>query len=628
MLSSDDRKSLLFPYAHVRAVQQDMLKKVRDIIESGKSAVIHAPTGLGKTVSTLGPALSVAKKKDLTIYFLTSRHTQHKIAIETLQHIKEAHLQTLVASDMIGKRWMCLQPGIKDMRGGDFNEYCKRMREDHACAFYSRARQKNGKFTVEAKVALEDMKRLSPIHTERIFSVAEDAELCPYEMAALLSASSRVIVADYLYLFDPGIRQNFLNRIGKDLSDAVIIVDEGHNLPGRIRDLASVQLSSYVILQAIKEAKKHAFPELIEELSLLQDILVGLSRSLELGGERLVRRDQFMDGLGTLDQYDDLIDRFEEAADTVREEKKQSFLGRVSAFLTLWKGEDDGYVRTVDLKQGFRQPLITLKYKCLDPSLLTAPVIKDAHSTIIMSGTLSPTGMYRDVLGFPDDSECITYGNPFPMSNRLSLIVPRTTTKFTLRSDRQYKDIAEHCSRISAAVPGNLIIFFPSYFLMREVGMYFRIISKKTVMEEDPRLTKDEKFEMLETFKTYKDAGAVLLAVSSANFAEGIDLPGDLLKGVIVVGLPLHRPDLETKALIDYYDRRFAKGWLYGYVLPAFNKTLQGAGRCIRSETDKGVIVFLDERYAWPNYRQHFPEDMGVNISIEPETLIQEFFGS
>ena len=131
---------------------------------------------------------------------------------------------------------------------------------------------------------------------------------------------------------------------------------------------------------------------------------------------------------------------------------------------------------------------------------------------------------------------------------------------------------------------------------------------------------------MLEKFKSYSKTGAILLGVVAANFSEGIDLPGDFLNGVIVVGLPLSKPDLETMKLIEYYDNKFGRGWDYGYLFPAMNKTLQAAGRCIRSESDKGVIVFLDERYAWPNYKRCFPEEAGLKITKEYEGVIDEFY--
>ena len=143
---------------------------------------------------------------------------------------------------------------------------------------------------------------------------------------------------------------------------------------------------------------------------------------------------------------------------------------------------------------------------------------------------------------------------------------------------------------------------------------------------ESPELTKAEKEEMLEKFKQYQKAGAVLLGVSSGSFGEGIDLPGDLLKCVIVVGLPLGAPDLLTKELIAHYDDEFQRGWDYGYMYPALNKIFQSAGRCIRSETDKGVVVFLDIRFTWPRYFNSFPEDWKLKISNDYETVVDEFF--
>ncbi|MCH7552356.1 hypothetical protein IIB49_03135 [Patescibacteria group bacterium] len=143
---------------------------------------------------------------------------------------------------------------------------------------------------------------------------------------------------------------------------------------------------------------------------------------------------------------------------------------------------------------------------------------------------------------------------------------------------------------------------------------------------EKQNLSKEEKEGILDEFKNSKNEGAVLLAVSAGSFGEGIDLPGDFLKAVVIIGLPLEKPDLETKELIDYYQEKYGRGFEYGYVFPAITKCLQNAGRCIRSETDKGVIIFLDERFAWQNYLRCLPEDMDFKISKVYEERIERFF--
>jgi len=205
------------------------------------------------------------------------------------------------------------------------------------------------------------------------------------------------------------------------------------------------------------------------------------------------------------------------------------------------------------------------------------------------------------------------------------LVVPRTTSKFTQRSDAQFKAIAEHCGRIANALPGCVAFFFPSYQIRDTVNNYFSTLCTKTVFLEQPNMTKEQKQDFLDRFKKYQTSGAALLAVAAGSFGEGIDLPG-VLKGVVVVGLPLDRPDLETQQLIDYYEKKYGKGWDYGYTMPALTKTMQNAGRCIRTETDRGVIIFLDERYAWPRYFMCFPTDWKLKISIEPLAEIKKFF--
>lgn len=174
-------------------------------------------------------------------------------------------------------------------------------------------------------------------------------------------------------------------------------------------------------------------------------------------------------------------------------------------------------------------------------------------------------------------------------------------------------------------IPGNSAVFFPSFKLRDSVHNYMRHCDK-TVFIEHQGMSKNEKEDLLEKFKQYKDEGASLLGVITGSFGEGIDLPGDYLKGVIVVGLPLQKPDLETEALIKYYDKKFGKGWDYGYLFPAFNKTLQSAGRCIRSETDKGTIIFLDERYSWPNYYRCFPQTWNIKQTMMYEYELEKFF--
>ncbi|MBU0628426.1 MAG: ATP-dependent DNA helicase [Nanoarchaeota archaeon] len=619
-----DKDEILFPYSEVRDIQEEMIKEVMDSIENGKHALIHAPTGLGKTVATLGPALSIAIKKDLTIFFLTSRHTQHHLAVNTLKDIKKKHGIDVISCDIIGKQWMCGLDEVNKLYSNEFADYCKKLKEDNACECYSNTKKKSGNLTMNALRVLEELKHLSPLHCEKLTDICKKEKLCPYEMSALLAKEAKVIIADYYYIFNQAIRNLFFNKAGKELEKSIVIVDEAHNLPKRCRELLSSNLSNFIVDRAIKEAAKFGFDDSRESLYKIMDILSELTIDLEAKKEeKIVKKEEFDDKID--EDYDNLIGKFSFAGDEIREKQKNSYVGSVGNFLTAWQGSDKGFVRMISKKMGAREPYINMMYKCLDPSLVTREVIDKAYSIICMSGTLTPTFMYKDILGFSDVKEKV-FGSPFPISNRLALIVPETTTKFTRRSEDEFKKIAKVGSEIVNLVPGNSIVFFPSYDMRNKVYPYFESLCKKEILIEKQRLTKGEKQELIEEFKGYKDTGACLLAVTAGSFGEGVDLPGDFLKGVIVVGLPLERPSLEVKELIDYYDGKYGKGWEYGYVFPAMIKTLQNAGRCIRSDTDKGIVVFLDERYANPQYYNCFPPDYGIKISKLYKEKIGEFF--
>jgi len=622
MISKNKLAELLFPHSVIREIQDDMILDVDNALKNKKSLIMHAPTGIGKTAGVLAPALAHAIKNKLTVFFLTNRHTQHVIAINTLKKIKEEYNLGIKAADIIGKKWMCLVPGVEMLYSGEFADYCKTVREDNKCEFYANTKTKS-KLTVKAKAVLSELKQLSPCHTETVKDICLKYRLCPYEISALLAKDADVIVTDYYYIFSPAIRDSFFKRIQKDVENTIIIIDEGHNLASRVRDLMTERLSSFTVKRAISEAKKFKYNKARESLVEIKNILENLAKELREYGESIVKKDEFAKKISQIADYGDLVSDFEFIGDAVRETKKQSSIGSVAKFLSAWQGSDEGFVRIIEKKP----KAIILSYRCLDPSLVTRDIVNNAHSTIIMSGTLTPTLMYKDLLGFEENTVEKSYKSPFPVKNQLNIIVPETSTKYSLRNEKQFRRIAKICSDIVNETPGNSALFFPSYYIRDTVNHFFTKLCRKTTFLEIPKLKKEEKKELLEKFKSYKNSGAVLLCVASGSFGEGIDLPG-VLKCVVVIGIPLQKPDLEAKALIDYYEKKFGRGWDYGYMFPAFNKSLQSAGRCIRSSTDRGVIVFLDERYCWPTYFKCFPIDLDIKITKNYLEEIKDFFST
>lgn len=369
------------------------------------------------------------------------------------------------------------------------------------------------------------------------------------------------------------------------------------------------------------------YNEISEDIMVIKEILEKLSRTKTTlqDKEALIKKEEFMKELTTRFNYDEFLNNLLFIAEETAEIKKRSACKAIASFLINWQGPDQAFARI--LSKGFSnkgKPVITLSYQCLDPSLIIKPLVENSYSSIFMSGTLNPVDMYKDL--FNIETKTIELKNPFPKKNKLSIVIPDTTTKFTARSDEMFERIAKYCADICNIIPGNIIIFFPSYDIRDKINNYFIKICDKTILIDSPELNKEEKIELIEKLKQYKTYGAVLLSAASGSLGEGLDFPDNILKSVIVVGIPLDRPNLETKELINYYDIKFKKGWDYGYIMPALIRSLQNAGRCIRSERDKGVIIYLDQRYIWENYFKCFPKDLFLKITKEPIPKIKEFF--
>jgi DNA excision repair protein ERCC-2 len=610
---------IFFPHEQVRQYQDDFIRDIHKAVFKKEHLIAHAPTGIGKSAAVLSATIKLAIEKNLTIFFVTPRHTQHKIVIDTLSKIKTKFNLNFTVVDLIGKKSFCALDNIESLSSSEFNEYCKYAVSNDQCQFYLNTIDKK-QLTVKAKKVLNELNGKC-FHAEELKNIALQNSLCPYEISCLVSKSAKVIVADYNHILNPFIRENLLKKMNKEITDLILIIDEAHNVVQKTRDLLSAKLTTINLERAKKEALFFGSRELAE---ILEQLSISISDTVGYENERLITKQEILNFIEPLIDYSELINKLTNLADKTHELKKRSYASSVANFLILWLGPDDVYTRIIGrnyTQQGSKQSYIL--YQCLDPSVIVKPLSNSVHSMILMSGTLMPIDVYKNLFGI--DAETRIYRSPFPINNKLTVIVPETTTKFTVRSDDMYKRIAKKCVEITEAIPGNSFIFFPSYDIRNKVYNYF-IDSSRTIFLEDSKMKKQDRDELLKKFSSYKDSGAVLLAVTSGSFGEGIDMPGDLLKGVIIVGLPLSKPDLETKELINYYDKKYGNGLDYGYVLPAFVKCFQNAGRCIRSETDRGVIIYLDERYTWSNYFKFFSQTEYLRVVKNPTERIKEFF--
>ncbi|MBI4895258.1 MAG: ATP-dependent DNA helicase [Candidatus Aenigmarchaeota archaeon] len=610
-----------FPFDYVRECQKDMINDVAYAVSNGKNLIAHAPTGLGKTIASLYPSIEYAIKNNKTVYFLTSRHSQHKIVIETLKKMKQNGAE-VKAVDMIGKKWLCSYD-VEKMDNSIFNNFCTSMVDNNHCVFYAATRDKIS-IKEKAEKILGKIRMESPMHTEEAKEIAGN-NFCTYELLIEAAKSSNVIVGDYFHIFSP-MSQKFFRKMEKDIANSIIIVDEAHNLASRIRSHLSAKISTRTLKLAIEEAKEFRYDETIESLKRIEDIFNYLKKNrLKIEKEVFITKEDFIDLIEDFTDAEQLSQDLKTTGEDILREKKKSFVESIGIFIEDWlKGQDVGYARVLSKEYVYDKEQLSLFYNCLDPSIISKPLISSSHSTILMSGTLQPMEMYADILGFEKENTLLkTYSSPFPKENRLNIAVDSVTTLYKERTDENMRKIASLVETSSEKILGNMAIFFPSYEIMKKISSIINV--NKPVVEERQGMTKQEKADMYRLFASYSDrGGAILLGVLAGSFSEGIDLPGNLLNGVVVIGLPLERPNKNTEALIDYYQKKFGKGLDYGYTYPAIVKVVQAVGRCIRTESDRGICIFADKRFLWNNYKKMLPNDMKTVPNLEQS--LSEFF--
>lgn len=614
-----------FPYKNIRESQKDLIQDIHLALNSQKNIIAHAPTGLGKTIASLGPALEYAIRAKKTVLFLTSRQTQHMIAIKTLKEINEEFGIEINCLDIIGKKWMCLQQGIEMINGGDFSEFCRNAKKERTCEYYNNMRKSDGMIKIPAEVYVSEIKN-SILNTEELVESCKSHRFCPYEIGLVKGETAQVIVSDYSYVFHPHIREIFFRKLGLNLSDCVIVIDEAHNLPDRTKDSASAQLTTSMLQRALKEASKYDLEEAVTVIRNLYDKIVEFKP--DTGSQRfvadkaaLIEKKTINDMITSTLNLEATCAVLDKAIETVRENQKKSAISPLLNFIVAWQGIEEGFTRIFSNDSNKVDGKV-IRYACLDPSIMTKKIFDECESAVLISGTLKPTSMYRDLLGVSRVIEK-EYKNPFPEDNALQLIIPKTTTKYDRRTEEEFQNIAKECKNLLELVPGNTVIFFSSYDIRNKVYKYLYDEEEHFILEE-PSLNKEEKAEIIKEFMTSSLKRKVLLGASSGSFGEGIDFPGHFLTCVIVVGLPLMKPTLEVNKLIDYYNSKFKKGWDYGYFYPSFNKTFQNVGRCIRSETDRGIMIYLDERFSEDRYLKFF-EGRKYEVLLDYEQKIKEF---
>ncbi|MBI0583375.1 MAG: ATP-dependent DNA helicase [Methanomassiliicoccus sp.] len=581
--NAEGQASGLFPHPVVREGQERFLEDARMCMAHRTHLLAHAPTGLGKTAVALTAAVETAVASGGVVLFMTSRQSQHAIAIETLRAIWRKERIGVV--DLIAREDMCLAA----RNGGRVP--CSR---GHRCFF---SRDPDGK---------QGLMLDYPLHTQEAMRLCLRAGLCPHRVALRAASEARVIVADYNQMFGRG--PNLLQRLGRREGDAILVIDEAHNLPSRVMGAGSGHLTAAALRRARGTSALRHFTE---DLDIIGEVF---ERLVKKGAEH-IRASDLDDPLKASCGVDagGLAEEIEVAS------SGEDGLEGVADFLHAWSAPEEVTVRYLDGDPA------RLHVSLIDPSPVTAPVLSRVRCALIMSGTLHPPEMFADLLG-ARNAVCRSYPSPFPEENRLVLATGKVSSRYRSRGQAMYASIAEEIARCAYKVPGNVAAFFPSYeFMGHAEEMLNGMIGDRNVLVERREHGKNERDALLHRLREGRN---MLLATVSGSFAEGVDFRDNLLSAVIVVGLPLSPPSREMEAMLHRMGARYGarKADLYVQVYPAVSRVLQAAGRAIRSETDRAAVVLMDDRYLVPQFRKAFPSDFQIDREGDLAERVEEFF--
>lgn len=584
--------SLPFPFEKYRKGQRELAVSVYRGIQERKDVFAMAPTGIGKTISTLYPSIkSIFELQSEKIFYLCAKNVTASVALDTMKLLYNHHL-----------RLKCVHINAKDKMCAMQEKNCDPDICPYAKGYYDRLQP-----VLKDILSTHDL-----IDKELLNQIGKQHMLCPFELSLDIATFADVIICDYNYIFDP---QVYLKRFMNEGGNFVFLVDEAHNLVDRARSMYSNELlkSSFLELRkvlyehnAMVKACNKVNAAFLDLKKLMQESTFYTQKELHTGFLQVLQS-----FTNTCDQY------LQKENNKLLSEHAKDVYFSVLNFLKISEFYDDQYITILSKEHKD----IRIKLFCIDPHLPIQQMKARAKSTIFFSATLTPLKYFLTLLGGSDDTMRFRFPSPFLQEQSLIVINDAISTKYHSREH----SLAQVCRTIHTTVmakKGNYIVFFPSYQYMR---MCYQMFSQQyedvPIRIQTSAMLDHEKQAFLSAFdKT--DQLNVSFCVLGGMFSEGIDLKGDKLLGSIIVGVGLPQINPEQDLIKQHFQ---VDGYHYAYTFPGMNKVLQAAGRVIRSKQDKGVIVLLDERFTSNIYRSLIPEQFAhYQIIQDNETLQQK----
>ncbi len=582
---------LRFPFARPRPGQVELMDEIEQGMTEKSPMLIQAPTGLGKTVGVLYPVLREALSRAQKVIYVTPKNSQHAVAEDAITHFRQVggHVKSI---SVTAKTKICFkdEPLCSP-------EYCAYARD-----YYAKIHA-HGIGDILAK-----KRRLKA----RIFrELGERYQVCPFELQFEGAQEADIVICDYNYVFAPRSALRRVTDLGIDQEGKpALVIDEAHNLPARAMDYYSPGLSS-VTLERMREEIREIPAHFRRDAEDLLDGCIEAIRScrpyggttpvrIDPPGERFLEQDarlrtflsRYLDSAVEIQSRDVILrlcfswSEFTQALEYVCDPDNQAF------FTTYHPHPGAG----------------TVKITCCDASAMLKECYGEYEQVVGFSATLKPFEYYVRLSGLDAQKvRTAEFASPFPAERRKLMIIPQVSTKYSQR-ERNYAKIADAVQRIAALRRGNYFVFFPSFDFLERVDALFQPPDGFTLLRQERSMNAAGVATIINTLRG-ADGPTLVFAVQGGSFSEGMDYAGETVIGAFVIGPPLPGYDLEREQMKAYYQRRYGAGFDYAYVIPAMAKAVQSAGRVIRSETDRGLIVLMDSRFIEPGYTRSMPTD-------------------
>lgn len=579
---NDSIRQIEFPFPY-REGQRDLVASVYRTILRKKKLFIQAPTGVGKTMATVFPAVrAMGEGLGEKIFYLTAKTIMRTVAEQAFSLLKEKGLLYKTIT-LTAKEKIC---------------FCEEAECNPDACPYAK-----GHFDRVNDAVFDLITHSGDWSREVLEEQAKKYMVCPFEMSLDVSNWADAVICDYNYVFDPQAHiKRFFSESGKE--EYLFLIDEAHNLVERGREMYSASLYKEDLLE-VRKLVKAEDPKLAKRLSECNQQFLELKRECE---HYQILKSVSHIALKLMNVLSKLEDYLEECKDAEKKKRVLDFYFAVRSFLNIHDIMDENYVIFSEMMEDGR---FQIKLFCVNPAVNLQNYLEQRSSTIFFSATLLPVHYYKKLLSVEKDDYAVYAHSSFPQENKFLFIGTDVSTRYTRRGESTYQRFARYIAVMAEQKKGNYMAFFPSYRFLEEVHTCFLecvdhevdSICQVSYMDEEQRE------EFLEEFEREREKSLVAFCVMGGIFSEGIDLTEDKLIGAVIAGTGLPQVCTEREILKQYFNAADMDGFDYAYLYPGMNKVLQSAGRVIRTESDRGVILLLDDRFREMRYREVFPRE-------------------